>query len=74
MNTNPHEICILLGKMTGNNAGKNWNIKCTFCSVTYSEKERQENYFIKKFTCPCCKRKLKTFKTKQHNKKRISNN
>ena len=27
LNTNPHEICILLGKKTGNNAGKNWNIK-----------------------------------------------
>jgi len=72
LNKNTHEICRLLGRKNTGQGGAGWKIKCSFCSVSYEEKEVQENYFIRKYTCPCCKRKLKTFKTKQKTKKRIS--
>ena len=46
-------------------------IRCTYCSVAYTDKDLKENYFVRKYRCPCCKKVLKTFRSKQHSKSRV---
>ena len=68
LNKNTHDICRLVGIPFTNNS--RYKIRCTYCSVAYTDKDLKENYFVKKYRCPCCKRTLKTFRRK-HDKPRM---
>ena len=69
LNKNTHEICRLVGESI--QRGRSFSkIRCTYCSVAYTDKDLKENYFVKKYRCPCCKRSLKTFRRK-HDKLRM---
>ena len=69
LNKNPHDICRLVGTPFRQHSRN--KIRCTYCSVAYTDKDLKENYFVRKYRCPCCKKVLKTFRSKQHSKSRV---
>jgi hypothetical protein len=69
-NQNTHEICRLIGKLV--TPSQTYDIKCNKCSVAYPKKEIEENYFIRKNKCPCCKYTLKIWRPRNRQKPRVN--
>ena len=69
LNKNTHDICRLVGTPFTNQTRH--KIRCTYCLVAYTDKDLKENYFVRKYRCPCCKKVLKTFRSKQYGKSRV---
>lgn len=58
MNKDKHATCKKLGKpMNHILANPHYNIRCTSCNVSYSNKKPE--IFYKKNKCPCCHRMLR---------------
>ena len=69
LNKNTHDICRLVGTPFRKHSRN--KLRCTYCSVAYTDKDLKENYFVRKYRCPCCKKTLKTFRSRQRDKPRV---